>query len=132
MKTIKVIIDWENNYGAYSNEIPGCVATHKTLDGVKKAYSDALKFHLEGMAEDEEEIPNVLKDNFEFDFELNIRAILHYFDGVLTRSAISRVTGINQRQLGHYFSGHRNPRPEQQKKIVEGIRKIRKEIDSVV
>lgn len=132
MSTIKVIIDWENNYGAYSNEIPGCVATHITLEGVKKAYSDALKFHLEGMVDDGDEIPEILKNQYNLDFELNIRAILHYFDGILTRSAISRVTGINQRQLGHYVSGHRKPRPEQQRRIVEGIRKIRKEIDSVV
>jgi predicted transcriptional regulator len=102
------------------------------LEGVKKAYSDALKFHLEGMVDDGDEIPEILKDQYNLNFELNIRAILHYFDGILTRSAISRVTGINQRQLGHYVSGHRKPRPEQQRKIVEGIRKIRKEIDSVV
>jgi predicted RNase H-like HicB family nuclease len=36
MQTIIVNIDWENNYGAYSEEVSGCVATHKTLEGVKK------------------------------------------------------------------------------------------------
>ena len=36
METIKVHIDWEDNYGAASNAIMGCVATHKTLGGVKK------------------------------------------------------------------------------------------------
>jgi len=61
-----------------------------------------------------------------------VRALLHYFEGVLTRSALSRVTGINERQLGHYIIGHRKPRPEQRKKIVEGIHRIGKEINSVV
>ncbi|TAL61572.1 MAG: hypothetical protein EPN88_14625 [Bacteroidetes bacterium] len=74
----------------------------------------------------------VLQGKYRLDFVLNVRALLHYFEGVLTRSALSRVTGINERQLGHYITGHRKPRPEQRKKIVEGIRRIGKEINSVV
>jgi len=132
MQTILVNIDWENNYGAYSEEVSGCVATHKTLDGVKQAYMEALDFHLEGMRNDGDVIPAMLQGKFKLEFILNVRALLHYFDGVLTRSALSRVTGINERQLGHYITGHRKPRPEQRKKIVEGIHRIGKEINSVV
>lgn len=132
MQTITVNIDWEDNYGAYSEEVPGCVATHKTLEGVKQAYIEALKFHLEGLHRDGDEIPAVIQGRYKLNFVLNVRALLHYFDGVLTRSALSRVTGINERQLGHYITGHRKPRPEQRKKIVEGIHRIGKEIDSVV
>jgi predicted RNase H-like HicB family nuclease len=132
MKTIKVNIDWENNYGAYSEEVSGCVATHKTLEGVKQSYIEALEFHLEGLKKDNDEIPAVLQGKYKLDFVLNVRALLNYFEGVLTRSALSRVTGINERQLGHYITGHRKPRPEQRKKIVEGLHRIGKEINSVV
>ena len=132
MHTITVNIDWENNFGAYSEKVSGCVATHKTLEGVKQAYIEALKFHLEGLHKDGDEIPAVLKGKYRLDFVLNVRALLHYFEGVLTRSALSRVTGINERQLGHYITGHRKPRPKQRKKIVEGIHRIGKEINSVV
>ena len=52
MQTITVNIDWENNYGAYSEEVSGCVATHKTLKGVKLAYIEALEFHLQGVRAD--------------------------------------------------------------------------------
>jgi len=34
--------------------------------------------------------------------------------------------------MGHYITGHRKPRSEQRNKIVEGIRRIGKEINSVV
>ena len=132
MQTITVNIDWENNYGAYSEEVSGCVATNKTLEGVKQAYIEALEFHLEGLRADGDEIPAVLQGKYRLDFVLNVRALLHYFEGVLTRSALSRVTGINERQLGHYITGHRKPRPEQRKKIVEGLHRIGKEINSVV
>jgi predicted RNase H-like HicB family nuclease len=132
MQTITVNIDWENNYGAYSNEVSGCVATHKTLEGVKQAYIEALEFHLEGLHTGADEIPAVMQGKYRLDFVLNVRALLHYFEGVLTRSALSRVTGINERQLGHYITGHRKPRPEQRKKIVDGLHRIGKEINSVV
>ena len=132
MQTITVNIDWENNYGAYSEEVSGCVATHKTLEGVKQTYIEALEFHLEGLHAGGDQIPAVIQGKYRLDFVLNVRALLHYFEGVLTRSALSRVTGINERQLGHYITGHRKPRQDQRKKIVEGLHRIGKEINSVV
>ena len=132
MQTITVNIDWEENYGAYSEELAGCVATHKTLEGVKQAYLEALEFHMEGLRADGDAIPSVLHRKYRLDFVLNVRALLHYFEGVLTRSALSRITGINERQLGHYITGHRKPRPDQRNKIVEGLHRIGKEINSVV
>ena len=132
MRKIKVQISWLDNYGAYSDEVLGCVAAHKTLEGVKKAYTELLGWHLEAMQADGDEIPEALKSEYEIEFELNTQALLHYFEGILTRSALARVTGINERQLGHYATGHRNPRPAQRKKIVEGIHKIGTEFTSVV
>ena len=132
MRTIKVLVSWLENYGACSDHVLGCVATHKTLEGVKNAYSESLRWHLDAMRADGDEIPIALQGEYELEFELNTQALLHYFDGVLTRSAIARVTGINERQLGHYATGHRNPRPAQRKKIIEGIHRIGNEFNSVV
>lgn len=131
MGKIKVDISWFDNYGACSDQVPGCVATHKTLDGVKKAYTESLGWHLETMQTDGDEIPEALKEDYELEFELNIQALLHYFEGILTRSALARVTGINERQLGHYATGHRKPRPAQRTKIIDGIHKIGTEFISV-
>ena len=131
MRKIKIRVSWLDNYGACSDEVFGCVATHKTLDGVKKAYADSLRWHLEAMQADGDEIPEVLQGDYQLEFELNTKALLHYFEGVLSRSALARVTGINERQLGHYATGHRNPRPAQRQKIIEGIHKIGNEFNSV-
>jgi len=45
---------------------------------------------------------------------------------------LARVTGINERLLGHYATSHRNPRPAQRQRIIDGIRKIGAEISNVV
>ena len=124
METIKVYIDWEDNYGAASDAILGCVATNTTLEGVKLGYTYAVEYHLNGLRKDGDEIPEVLQSNYEFVFELTTRALLHHIDGVITRAALARICGINEKQLGHYMTGHRNPRPAQQKKIIDGIHRI--------
>jgi predicted RNase H-like HicB family nuclease len=47
----------ENSYGAYIPDLPGCVAVGETLAEVKVLIAQALQFHLEGLHEDGEEIP---------------------------------------------------------------------------
>ena len=132
MEKIKVIIDWEDNYGAASDMVLGCVATHKTLEGVKEAYASALAFHLEGMREDNEDIPMALQGEYELVFEMTAQALLHHFDGIISRAALSRITGINQRQLGHYMTRHRVPRAAQRRKIVDGLHRIGQELAEVM
>ncbi len=128
METIKVTISWLDNYGAYSEKFPGCVATNKSLEEVKDAFKTAFQLHLEGLLEDGEDISDDIKNgNYTFEFELNARALFHHYDKIITRSALSRITGINERQLGHYATGRSNPRPKQREKIVDGLHKIGKE-----
>ena len=132
METIKVHIDWEDNYGAASDAVLGCVATHKTFEGIKAAYASTLEFHLEGMRNNGDEIPEVLQGEYTLEFELTAQALLHRIDGIITRAALARITGINEKQLGHYMTGHRNPRPAQREKIITGIHKIGQEFMTVV
>ena len=132
MEKIKVIIDWEGNYGAASDDVLGCVATHKTFEGIKEAYASALEFHIEGMKKDNDEIPAKLQGEYELEFEMTAQALLHHFNGVITRAALSRITGINQRQLGHYITRHRKPRVAQRTKIINGLHRIGQELSAVM
>jgi predicted RNase H-like HicB family nuclease len=137
MERIKVSIGWSgNNYcaEAHGEELNGIiVSTHKTLEGVKKEFQSALQFHIEGCMQDEDKLSEWLTTgNYEIEYVTEVSALLHSLDGILTRSAIARVSGINERQIGHYASGHRVPRPMQRTKIVNGIHKISKELAMVM
>jgi predicted RNase H-like HicB family nuclease len=37
------------NYSAYAPDLPGCVATGRTIDGVEREMHDAIAFHLDGL-----------------------------------------------------------------------------------
>jgi predicted RNase H-like HicB family nuclease len=44
-----VIEKAEHNYAAYVPDLPGCVATGKTLEQTQRAIREAIRFHLEGL-----------------------------------------------------------------------------------
>jgi predicted RNase H-like HicB family nuclease len=46
-----------SNYSAWSPDVLGCVATGDTLEECAAQMREALAFHLEGMAEDGEPLP---------------------------------------------------------------------------
>ena len=52
-----IIEKGDHNYGAYSPDLPGCVAVGDTVEEVKKNMQEAIKMHLKGMIEDHEPIP---------------------------------------------------------------------------
>jgi predicted RNase H-like HicB family nuclease len=53
-----VIEKAKNNYSAYSPDLPGCIATGKTLDEVRQNMYEAIKMHLEGLRKENLPIPD--------------------------------------------------------------------------
>ncbi len=135
MEKIKVIVAWEeHNYSAVCDSVNGLVIdTNKDLEKLKKSFRTGFDFHIKSSLEDGDELPDFIKQgNYELEFDLQVSALLHSLDGVLTRSALARTTGINEKQLGHYMSGYRKPRADKRRRIVEGIHKIGKQLTAVV
>jgi len=137
MEKIQVKIGWSgNNYSCVADNpaLNGIIAvTNKTLEGLKEDFVESLKFHIEGCLQDNDVLPEwLLSGKYELNYVLETSALIHSLDGVLTRSAIARVSGINEKLIGHYASGYRNPRPKQREKIVQGIHTISRELASVV
>ena len=56
-KYLIVIEKGSNNYSAYSPDVLGCGATGKTLEDIKRNIREAIEFHLEGLVEDGDPIP---------------------------------------------------------------------------
>ena len=47
----------EGNYSAHCPDLPGCVATGKTVDETIKNMHEAIRFHLEGLKAENIPIP---------------------------------------------------------------------------
>ena len=59
MRRYLVVIEKANgNYSAYAPDLPGCVATGKTIEEVKARMREAIKMHIEGLREDGLPVPS--------------------------------------------------------------------------
>jgi predicted RNase H-like HicB family nuclease len=66
VEKFSIVIEKANgNYSAYCPDLPGCIATGKTIEEVKQRMAEAIKMHLEGMREDNIPIP-VIKSQADY------------------------------------------------------------------
>ena len=136
MEKIIVNVAWcGNNFGgSFGNNVPGAVVfTAHTFAELQKVAKETLDFHINGMIEDGEQIPEWLKaGNYEFVYNYeDVATLLHAYEPYVSLAAISRASGINQGQLSHYANGIRKPRPEQRRRIVDGLHKIGNELQHI-
>lgn len=57
MRYAMIIETGSRNYSAYLPDLPGCVATGRTLDEVRQNMREAIEIHLAGLREDGVRIP---------------------------------------------------------------------------
>ena len=136
MEQIIAMVDWcGKNYASYINDprVGGLViSTGKTYEKLQQETEEGLRFHLEGCLADGDPIPEAIRNgNYELVYEKRMSAILHEAQQYTTLAALSRITGINERQLWHYAAGVHKPRRKQAEKIQRGIQSLTKELGSI-
>jgi len=117
-----------NNYSAHIPILPGCVTTGNTIEEIERYMKEATEAHVELSLEDNDPISEVFKGEYELVFKLSTEALLNAYSGIFTKAALSRVTGINERQLWHYAAGLKKPRLAQTKRIETGLHKLGAEL----
>jgi predicted RNase H-like HicB family nuclease len=129
MKTIIVILEKsENNYSAYIPALDGCVATGESLNEVKQRIVEAVEFHLDGMKVEGLDIPVSFRNDYQFSYKIDVESLFDWFSGVLTKSGISKLTGMNQSLLSQYANGIKKPSSKQSKKIEQAIHSFGEEL----
>ena len=58
MKYAVVIEQADTNYSAYVPDLPGCVATGRTLEEAEQEIRLAIELHIQGMKQDGLPVPN--------------------------------------------------------------------------
>ena len=132
MGKIIINVDYTDNFAATpANEDIACVSTGRTFEELKKNMEEALHWHIDSMREDGEPVPAEFEGKWELEWSMSVRALLHYIEKLVPKSAIAKATGINQQQLTHYASGYRVPRPEMRTRIINGIHRIASQLSAI-
>ena len=57
MRYLVVIEPTSTGFSAHAPDLPGCIATGETHEEVERAMREAIEFHLDGLREEGEAIP---------------------------------------------------------------------------
>lgn len=127
MSTIKIVIERSKDmYSAYAENVEGIYGGGSTVEEAKQSVTDAIKLYKE--YNKPENIPPILKNEYEVIYRFDAQSLLSYYKGIFTNAALERITGINQRQLQHYANGLKKPRKTQIKKIESGLHQLASEL----
>jgi hypothetical protein len=121
MKTVEVIVEHAGkNLSAYIEGAPVI-----TVGNDIKEIEDNMYL------EDNPNPCEVLSGEFELKFKIDAATFINYYSSIFTKAALSRITGINERQLWHYAAGVHKPRRQQLEKIQKGIQSLSRELSAI-
>jgi len=132
MEKVLVILErTDNNYAAYLPELEGCVTTGSNLQEIKESLKEVVSFHLDGMRESGLEIPVAFQNDFVFSYRMDMESFFEWFQGVLTKACISKLTGMNQSLVSQYANGFKKPGKKQIGRIQNAIHAFGRELQQV-
>lgn len=131
MKTVEVIVEHaENNLSAYIEGAP-VITVGNDVKEIEKNMKEAVELYLDSCNEMNIAPVEVLQGEFTLKFKIDAATFINYYSSIFTKAALSRITGINERQLWHYAAGVHKPRKQQLEKIQKGINALTEELAAI-
>lgn len=127
MKTVNVLVEYAGKNMCACVEDAPIMVVGNTIDEVERQVNEAIDFYLEG----NDHPCEALQGEYELHFKLDVATFINYYSNIFTKAALSRITGINERQLWHYAAGVHKPRRVQMEKMQNGLRRLTAELSSL-
>ena len=132
MKKIEAMIE-KSSDGGYSIY---CISESfsgmgDTPQAAKEEMIKSMTFFAETAKQNNFQYPAWLDETYEIVCKYDVESILTYYSGIITPAALSRLTGINPKQIWAYAHGKSKPREAQLKKIEQGLRKLAYDLSTI-
>jgi len=127
METITIaVVASKDHFGAFAENVKGIYGAGDTPDLAIANALEAIE-----LVKRQASPPAALLSDYEIAYRYDAESLLRHYADVLSKPALERLTGINQKQLHHYASGLKKPRPAQRQKIREGLHRLGRELLSI-
>ncbi|RHJ67644.1 antitoxin HicB [Phocaeicola plebeius] len=131
MKIVEVIVEHAgNNLSAYIEGAP-VITVGNDVKEIEKNMKEAVELYLDSCNEMNIAPVEILQGEFTLKFKIDAATFINYYSSIFTKAALSRITGINERQLWHYAAGVHKPRKQQLEKIQKGINALTEELAAI-
>lgn len=131
MSIIEVIVEYSaENISAHIEVIP-VTASGKDLAEVEQKVGEAVALYVESCRQRGAEYDARFAEDYNLQFRIDVATFINHYSSIFTKAALSRITGINERQLWHYAAGVHKPRKRQLEKRQNGIHALTEELRSM-
>lgn len=104
----------------------GIIGTGATVQTAMEDFEEGLQEMKEYVESTGRSFPEI-----SISFKYDIPSFLQEYAYAFSLAGLERITGVNQKQLGHYISGYRKPSPRTAKKIESKIHAFARELTAV-
>jgi len=129
MESLKIIIEKSSDYyDAYAENCDGIYGAGNTVEEAKNSVLEGLNLFVKY---NKDNLPKILRGDYIIEYYFDVHSFLKHYSTIFTKSALQRMTGINQTQLTHYVSGFRKPSKRTVEKLNVAISLLSKELSQV-
>ena len=131
-KKIQAVIEIakDGGYGVYCISEPFTGMGH-TVEEAKQDMLEGMDLLKRTCIEDGTEYPAILDEDFDIDYKFDVQSFMEYYSGIITPTALGRISGINPKQIWNYMHGVSKPRRAQVDKIENALHKLGRELMNV-
>lgn len=132
MQTLQVILEKTNTgYSAYSPQVDGVITVGDSIEETKSNMLEAIDMLVEASAEFNEPLPEVLKEDYEISFKIDLPTFFEWMSGIMTKTGIATIAGLNRDLVNQYANGMKKPGPKQLIKIEQAVHNLGSDLLSV-
>ena len=130
MRTVNISISVGSDgfYSAYCNEHPALLGGGDTPAEAIDELRETLRLVKEEGREAALFYPDWLDDEYEFQVHWDVEDLMAYYAGIITPSALGRLSGINPKQVWSYMHGHSKPRKAQLERMQSALHRLGQEL----
>ena len=104
----------------------------ESIDQAKEDMKRQMAFYKETAIAEGFKHPAFLDEAFDISYQVDMTSLLKYYvgNGILSLAGVSKMTGINQKQLWAYLNGTK-PRKQQIDRMEKGFRRLLQDLSTI-
>jgi predicted RNase H-like HicB family nuclease len=132
METVQVIMEKTNTgYSAYSPQADGVITVGDSIEETKTNMLEAIEMLIDTAKEFDESLPEILQGEYQVKFKIDVPTFFEWMSGVMTKSGIATIAGLNRDLVNQYANGIKTPGPKQLGKIEKAIHNLGSDLLSI-
>ena len=115
----------DGTYYVYLEIYPVILGMGDNVISAKENFLETIRLTEEEIGKDSAlSYPEFLDGEYEIQYKYDVQGFLEYYSGIITPTALGKLSGINTKQMWNYMHGVSKPRRIQVEKIESALHKL--------